>query len=244
MTCWRRLPALLPALFLILAMAGCSSLPGRPGLGPEVQRPSDVMNFGVLYKQNCSGCHGPEGRGGPAFPLADPVYLSIVNDATLRTITAQGVPNSLMPAFARSAGGMLTDQQIDAIVEGMRKNWAKPGILAGVTPPPYSAPLGDPKRGTQVYQTFCQSCHGPGGKGGAKASSIVDGSYLGLVSDQELRTDVICGWPHLGAPDWRSDVPGHPMTAQEIADVVAYLAAQRPKFPGRPYPGQPSRRRK
>jgi cytochrome c oxidase cbb3-type subunit 3/ubiquinol-cytochrome c reductase cytochrome c subunit len=47
----------------------------------------------------------------------------------------------------------------------------------------------------------------------------------------------------LGAPDWRGDVPGHPMSAQEISDVVAWLAAQRPKLPGQPYanlstPGQ------
>jgi cytochrome c oxidase cbb3-type subunit III len=237
MTCWRRL-AFLPALALTLAMEACNGLPGRPGPEPEVQRPSEEMNFDLLYKQNCSGCHGPHGWGGAAFPLADPVYLAIVDDATLQKITADGVPHSLMPAFARSAGGMLSDQQVVAIVQGMRKEWAKPGALAGVTPPPYSAPLGDPKRGAEVYGTFCASCHGSEGKGGAKASSIVDGSYLGLVSDQELRTDVTCGRPRLGAPDWRDDVPGHPMTAQEISDVVAFLAAQRPKFPGRPYPGQ------
>jgi hypothetical protein len=64
----------------------------------------------------------------------------------------------------------------------------------------------------------------------------VNGSFLALLSDQELRTIVIVGRPELGAPDWRGDIPGKPMTAQEISDVVAWLGSQRLKFPGQPYP--------
>ena len=90
--------------------------------------------------------------------------------------------------------------------------------------------------GADVYATYCSSCHGPDGRGGKKASSIVDGSYLALVSDQNLRTIVIVGRPELGAPDWRGDVPGKPMSPQDVSDVVAWLAAQRPQFPGQPYP--------
>jgi hypothetical protein len=56
------------------------------------------------------------------------------------------------------------------------------------------------------------------------------------VSDQQLRTIVIAGRPELGAPDWRGDVAGRPMSAQEITDVVAWLSSQRPQFPGQPYP--------
>ena len=66
-------------------------------------------------------------------------------------------------------------------------------------------------------------------------ASIVDGSYLALVSDQNLRTTVIAGRPELGAPDWRGDVPGKPMSPEDVSDVVAWLAAQRTQFPGQPY---------
>jgi len=225
------------AILLALVASSCGSLTAQPGAAPT--RPDQVLSFEVLYAQNCSGCHGPNGSGGAAFPVADPVYLATIDDATLRKMIAEGVPNSLMPAFAQSAGGMLTDQQVDAIVQGMRRHWARPGVLAGAAPPPYSAPVpGDPQRGAGVYITFCASCHGPEGKGTAKASSIVDGSYLGVVSNQELRTAVICGRPDLNAPDWRSDVPGRAMTDQEISDVVAWLVSKRPQFPGQPYPGQ------
>jgi cytochrome c oxidase cbb3-type subunit III len=222
----------------VLILVGCASWPGRPGPGPEVVRPDEVLDFNTLYKQNCSACHGAEGRGGAAVSLADPVYQALVDDTTLRQVTANGVPGTAMPAFARTAGGELTDRQIDVLVQQMRARWAKPDALTGASPPPYVAPTpGDAGHGAGVYDTFCASCHGPGGKGGAKAKSIVDGSFLALVSDQGLRTTVIVGVPDLGAPDWRNDVPGRPMSAQEISDVVAWLVAQRPQFPGQPYAG-------
>jgi cytochrome c oxidase cbb3-type subunit III len=49
-----------------------------------------------------------------------------------------------------------------------------------------------------------------------------------LISDQGLRTLVITGRPDFGAPDWRGNVPGRPMTDPEISDVVAWLSSQRP----------------
>jgi cytochrome c553 len=48
--------------------------------------------------------------------------------------------------------------------------------------------------------------------------------------------NVILGRPAVGAPDWRGDLPGRPLSEQEISDVVAWLAAQRPAIPGQPYP--------
>ena len=56
----------------------------------------------------------------------------------------------------------------------------------------------------------------------------INRAYLSLISDQGLRTIVITGRPDFNAPDWRNNVPGHPMTDQEITDVVAWLASQRP----------------
>lgn len=141
-----------------------------------------------------------------------------------------------MPAFAQRSGGMLTEDQIDVITHGIRTRWAKPDVLRGVALPPYSVPgLGDPRHGAIVYDTHCSACHGATGLGGKRASSIVDGSYLAIVSDQNLRTTVIVGRPELAAPDWRGNVAGRPMSPEDISDVVAWLAAQRPQFPGQPY---------
>jgi mono/diheme cytochrome c family protein len=164
------------------------------------------------------------------------VYLAIADDTVLRHATADGISGTSMPAFAQSAGGMLTDKQIDALVQGMRQRWAQPDALRGANPPPYSSSEpGDASRGSAAYAEFCSSCHGAGGRGGQRASSIVDGSFLALLNDQELRTIVIVGRPELGAPDWRANVPGKPMSSQDVSDVVTWLASQRAKFPGQPY---------
>jgi mono/diheme cytochrome c family protein len=204
--------------------------------GDEPVVPSEVTDFKVLYGQNCAGCHGDNGKGGAAISLADPVYLVIADDTVVRHATADGISGTSMPAFAQSAGGMLTDKQVDALVQGMRQRWAQPDILRGANPPPYSASEpGDVSLGSVAYAQFCSSCHGAGGRGGQKASSIVDGSFLALLNDQELRTIVIVGRPELGAPDWRANVPGKPMSPQDVSDVVAWLASQRAKFPGQPY---------
>jgi cytochrome c oxidase cbb3-type subunit 3 len=224
------------AVIAVVVCTGCNRAPGRPATDSAVVRPDEIVDFSLLYSQNCAGCHGANGKGGAAIALADPVYLAIADDTAIRGAATNGVPVTAMPAFARSAGGMLTDKQVGALVSGIR-SWAKSDVLNNVTPPPYSSRTpGDPKHGAAVYATYCSSCHGPAGQGGGKASSIVNGAYLALVSDQELRTIVIAGRPELGAPDWRSDVPGHPMSPQEVSDVVAWLSAHRPQFPGQPYP--------
>jgi cytochrome c oxidase cbb3-type subunit III len=215
----------------------CADAPGRPLPGEIPVIPSEVSDFKVLYEHNCSGCHGSEGKGGAAIALGDPVYLAIADDGALRRAAANGIPGTSMPAFAQSAGGMLTDKQIDVIVRGIRERWSKPDVLQGANAPPYSSSQpGDPSRGWVAYAAYCSSCHGAGGRGGQKASSIVDGSFLALISEQELRTVVIVGRPELGAPDWRGDIPGKPMSAQDVSDVVAWLTSQRPKFPGQPFP--------
>ena len=103
---------------------------------------------------------------------------------------------------------MLTDEQIDVIVGGIR-SWANPEILRGEVPRPTLRGRPAIRHGAEVYATYCSACHGPDGRE-EQGSSIVDGSYLALVSDQNLRTVVITGRPELGAPDWRNNVPGSP----------------------------------
>lgn len=249
--CLGWLPALCLAV-LAAGVAGCGWMPGRPRAQERPVPPSKVENFQALYTENCSGCHGEAGEVGPARPLDDPVYLAVASDAVLERATAQGVKKSLMPAFARSAGGTLTDAQIKALVSGMRSRWARPDRFRNATLPPYSeadaakvgSASGDPERGRAVFRTFCASCHGDAGKGGPKAGSVVDPAYLALVSNQALRTTVIAGRPRLGMPDWRQDVPGKPLGDQQISDVVAWLVSQRSKPATHPtgVPGEEGRR--
>lgn len=128
---WSRLAWILAAL----VVAGCNDLPGRPAKGPEVIRPDELLDFNTLFKQNCSGCHGTDGKGGAAIALGDPVYLAIADDETIRRIASKGVQGTPMTPFAQSAGGMLTEKQINVLVHGIRA-WARPNQFVGVSLPP------------------------------------------------------------------------------------------------------------
>ncbi len=204
---------------------GCIGCTGRPAPGPEVPRPEQVIEFATLYGQNCAGCHGENGKNGAAISLANPVYLAIAGEATFRQITAKGIAGTLMPAFETSAGGTLTGQQIDSLIQGIFQHWRRPHILGPSPGPSYTANVnGDAAKGQKTFAEFCARCHA------VSPGSISDASYLALVSDQSLRSAIIAGWPDQGMPDWRSDISGpgaRAMTEQEIADVVAWLAARR-----------------
>src|ERR1700694_2016884 len=64
--------AALPTVALLVCDA-CASFPGAPRPGSEVVAPSEVVEFRLLYGQNCAGCHGANGKGGAAIALANPV---------------------------------------------------------------------------------------------------------------------------------------------------------------------------
>ena len=203
-------------VFTALLLLRC----GKPGPIPRAS--SDITDFGVLFSENCSGCHGAEGRNGAAPELNNAEYLSIVpRDALTQTIS-NGRAGTPMPAFALSQGGPLYPKQIAALVDGMETNWAKPSqATAGA--PPYSAPEGDAAAGAQVFAAVCALCHGRNGRVG----SVTDQSFLALVSDQGLRTTIIVGRPSLGMPDARHQAWHGGLSNQDISNVVAWLSSQR-----------------
>ncbi len=222
----------------LLGLAGCEGAPGKPGPNPEAARPDHVLDFATLYGQNCVACHGDSKQAGAAISLTNPVYLAVAGEDNIRNVIANGVPGKLMPAFSHRAGGMLTDEQVDILAKGVIANWGKPGLLDGKNPPPYKTVLhADLNAGQGSFGVYCARCHGSDGQGspsrkaeaGLVVGSIVDPAYLGLISDQALRSFTIAGVP--GMPDWRGEAHGtspvHPMTDQEVTDIVAWLASHR-----------------
>jgi cytochrome c oxidase cbb3-type subunit 3 len=215
--------------------SGCNRLPGKPAEANRWIAPSEVVNFDQLYGQNCAGCHGSAGRFGAARSLNDPLFLNLISPDSLRQVIREGVASTSMPAFGQKFGGQLSDAQIDLLAEQMRSRWGNPEDSIGVTLPPYSQQdaiakgtgPGDSQRGATVYNAYCSECHGTDGRGGKTAGSIVDPNFLKLVSDQSLRTTVIVGRKNIGESDCRANTNGQPMSAQEVSDVVAWLASQR-----------------
>lgn len=225
----------LAAMMAALAL-GCSQSSSKTTAESAAPVAYQNEEFRTLFSENCAACHGEGGKGGAAIALNDALYLAIADDATIRDVIINGEAGTASPAFGRAAGGLLTGQQIATLVNGIRA-WARPEQFTGMKMPHYAADrAGDAARGKKVFQTFCASCHGSDGAGTKTAGSVVDPSFLALVSDQDLRTIVIVGRKELAAPDWRNDVVGQPMTDEQITDVVAWLAAHRVRYPGQPYP--------
>src|SRR5215831_1587277 len=225
------------AVIAITLLTGCSRrLPGQPSEAERWRAPAEIKDFNQLYTQSCAGCHGVDGKLGAARSLNDSLYLAFVTDEAMREAISKGRPGTNMPAFSEQDGGHLTDQQIELLVTGMRSSWSRPDEFKGVELPRYrgdetstttgtsnisggASETSDASRGATTYKTYCASCHGTNGDGGS-AGSIVDPNFLNLVSDQGLRTTVVVGRADLGKPDWRSNLPGHPMSPQEINEVV------------------------
>jgi cytochrome c oxidase cbb3-type subunit III len=215
-----------------LCCSACYRTAGSFDQAAAYVRPDDVVNFWTLYNENCSACHGQNGQNGPALDLANPVYQSLVDDGSLKKWITRGIPGTEMPAFGVSAGGFLTEDQIDALVAGIRANWAKENLGSANLPAYSTTSQGDVKSGEQTYNAVCLSCHQ------RSEDRVSDPSYLALVSDQALRTITIAGRPDLGQPDWQQVRPDRPLTNDEVSNVVAYLASLRISTPGQPYPNR------
>ncbi len=230
MIIYARPPNLL-ALLLALILPACDWMPGKPRKDEVAVTPTAVTNFQQIFTQNCVGCHGSGGAISGSISLNEPTYLALIPREKMREIIAAGVPDTLMPPFSLANGGLLTDDQINILVQGItawKKAEAPPGL------PPYSAPPGNAAAGEKVYMTYVASL-----RRSADAAMFADGflanpAFLGLSSDQYLRTLVITGRPELGIPNFERAIPGQPLSDQQIADVVAWLISQRKNEFGQP----------
>jgi cytochrome c oxidase cbb3-type subunit III len=204
------------AALLLLLLTACEPW-GKPA-APQ----KDVADFQTLFRDNCSGCHGAEGRGGPGRILNDGLYLAFIPKASLRHVIEHGREGTAMPAWARAEGGPLTPEQISLLVDGMERNWAKAVNLRGATLPAYEAgaAAGDETRGKKLFLRDCFACHAKGGLAGP----LTDPAYLALTTKQNFRTSIVVGRPDLGMPDYRMLNLGRPLSEQDIADLVTYLA--------------------
>lgn len=212
----------LVAAGLLFLQAACDP-PGKPKLVASTE--SGSLDFQTLYAGNCKACHGIDGKNGPGRILNDPLYLAILPRQTLHDILVHGRPGTAMPAWERSQGGPLAPKQIDALVDGIYRNWAKP-VQFGSTPhPPYAEDAkGNADSGRKLFARNCFMCHGPG----ARIGPITDPNYLSLVSDQMLRTSILIGRPDLGMPDYRHLKLGKALSDQDVSDLVAFLVSKRP----------------
>jgi cytochrome c oxidase cbb3-type subunit 3/ubiquinol-cytochrome c reductase cytochrome c subunit len=154
---------------LLGALAAGCDLPGTPREEDRPRPANKVKDFDTLYSARCAGCHGADGKLGPAPPLNDPIFLAIVPDDELLRVIYEGravtpPQRSPMPAFGAPRAvpltdselralaepkeehhaavrlqGPLTDAQVAVLAEGIKKRWGPP---ASGDLPPYLSPTG------------------------------------------------------------------------------------------------------
>ena len=93
--------------------------------------------------------------------------------------------------------------------------------------------------GRQVFEARCASCHGADGNGtklqdGSVIGSLLDSSYLALITDQGLRSIILAGQVNGSPHNWHS-YGSRPLTDADITNIVAWLASHRVAAPGQPY---------
>jgi ubiquinol-cytochrome c reductase cytochrome c subunit len=190
-----------------------------------------------LYEANCAGCHQTNGEGIPGtFPpiagnpaAADSEYVAIViTDGKTGEIEVLGETyNSAMPAVAGLSDGDL-DAVVGHVVE-LAGGANEPETPTEPVGPPES---GDIDSGHDLFigqdqfdndGTACASCHTAGEVGNLGGSSLgpdLTGAYE-LLGGQAGLSAWLANPP---APTMTPIFADRPLTDDEIADLVAFLA--------------------
>ena len=135
----------------------------RPrGFAPALNETADELEGQQLWQENCSGCHGIEGRGdGPAASWLEPPPVDLAEHRYRRDLLVDifwnGVYGSSMPAWRD-----LAPAQLSALAQVV-DNFSQVETTIATSPQ-----LGV---GQQVYQTHCAECHGDSGDGNGFAAN-------------------------------------------------------------------------
>jgi mono/diheme cytochrome c family protein len=174
-----------------------------------------------LFAENCFGCHGQFGEGGPnparpgdiIAPISSAEYLKTRDDITLRSIISQGQPNFGMSPFGAAYGGPLNDEEIDAIVSFMRGWEANPPVEL----PPEVSTGQKALTGAQIYKEVCSRCHGAEGEGGI-GPALADSQFQARYDNQALFDAISQGREATPMIAW-----GEILTPDQIEQIVIFL---------------------
>lgn len=110
--------------------------------------PAEIENGGQLFRQNCIGCHGPDGNQIAGIDLLRSRFQrAFASDDDIVKLIRAGVPGSTMLASTQN------EANVGMIVAYMRSVAAAPGASV--------VRAGDPARGKGIFEGKgnCLSCH-------------------------------------------------------------------------------------
>lgn len=128
------------------------------------QSTADIAEGRKLFGGLCVTCHGFDGAGGAGPPLNRPRLLSAPDDAALRNVISEGIPNRGMPRVRR-----VTDDEMRQLVAYVRS-------IGKTARTPVR---GDAARGGQLYAKLgCAGCHIVNGTGGSLGPELTNIGYI------------------------------------------------------------------
>ncbi len=181
----------------------------------ETQRQELAENGSALYEKYCSMCHGPDGNGylaDEANALSNPDFLKSASDDYIIQGILRGRPGTPMSAWAKDKGGILTDEDAEAILAFIRTWQTEASVeLKSMTVE------GDAENGAQVFERWCAACHGKSGEGG-KAVQLKNPVFLETASDAFIRYSIENGRRNTQMSAYKNI-----LSAGNIDDVISYL---------------------
>jgi putative heme-binding domain-containing protein len=124
------------------------------------QAQADVAAGKTLFGHLCVTCHGFEGTGGAGPPLNRAKLVNAPDDAALRAIIADGIPNRGMPRVRRTLES--EQRQLVAYVRSLSRTARPPS-------------RGNAQKGNELYAKLnCASCHIIKGQGGTLGPELSD----------------------------------------------------------------------
>ena len=218
---------LLAAVIVILAARPAAAAPDGAGALSSARpvNPAGAATGAQLYAKYCALCHGAalEGYAADNAPaLRSPTFLATASTAFLQSAIERGRAGTAMAGFGKVVGGPLEPAEVDALIAFIRGDAGTPQPLAP------KASTGDVAKGSRLYATHCESCHGTATQRG-NAVHLANPMFLASASDAFLRLAVADGRPGTPMEPWKDK-----LGTTEIEDVIAYVRSL-----ARPVPAAP-----
>lgn len=196
----------------------------------------------ALFLNQCSGCHGQYGEGGPnpnrpgsiIPPISSHTFLANFTDETLFNIVSNGLPDSGMAAFGLQNGGPLDADKIDLLVGYIRSWQTNPPVASSAGSPnnsetiEVSAAKGNAERGSLYFNTFaCSSCHGQDGglPMGPQHIAVIDPNWLKTMSDSQIALIIYQGFTKPFMRPYRGVI-----STEQMNDLLAWLRSHQRRF--------------
>ena len=180
---------------------------------------STGLNTGLvgepLFVQNCAPCHGPTGDGVAGVQLKSPTFLEQKTRGVVAGTIQVGNEKG-MPAWSIEAGGSLTDEQIESIVEFL---FSSAGVTSGGSGGAITdSPFGD-LTAAEFFGANCAGCHGADRSGGVGPALLPD--RLTEADDFYIDT-ILNGRPGTPMPVWKDQG----ITPEQAAALVGFLKGE------------------